>query len=278
MLNPVHFAELNSRAVIALSGAGWAEFLQGLITQDVESLKQGEIRFAALLGPQGRLLYDLFVTASPDGCWIDCATEHRQALMERLFFYRLRARIDIARSDVRVMACWGGGEAPATDWMVDPRLAALGFRGYGAPAPTNAAQVDEDAFERYRLSLGVPGPADWRPDTIYPIEANFDLLSGIDFAKGCFIGQETTSRMKRRSVAKTRMSPIAFQGAPPGFGSEILAGGLRAGQALSGHADLAMAIVRLDRLHLHPFKLADGRPWRPVPPPWLRATIDRDGA
>jgi hypothetical protein len=107
----------------------------------------------------------------------------------------------------------------------------------------------EEDWQAHRLVVGVPDPAADAPsDKIYPIEANFDLLNGIDFQKGCFVGQETTSRMKRRGSIKNRMLPIAFDGPPPPFGAEVLNGELRAGEVLSGRDGGAMAAVRLDRL------------------------------
>ena len=126
------------------------------------------------------------------------------------------------------------------------------------------------AYEAHRLALGVPGPADFGvEDASYPIEADFDLLNGIDFRKGCFVGQETTSRMKRRGTIKSRMVPIAFDGPAPEAGSELLAGALRAGLALSGAEGRGMALVRLDRLKAGPRTLPDGRPWWPEWPRWL---------
>ena len=106
-------------------------------------------------------------------------------------------------------------------------------------------------------------------DTTYPIEADFDLLNGIDFKKGCFVGQETTSRMKRRGAVKSRMAPIVFDGPAPPAGSELLAGDLRAGQVLSGGTGRAMSMLRLDRLAAGPLALADGRAWRPDLPTWI---------
>ncbi|MGI8840172.1 MAG: YgfZ/GcvT domain-containing protein [Caulobacteraceae bacterium] len=261
-------AELPSRAVVALGGADWRAFLQGLITQDVETLAIGEARFAGLLTPQGRLLFDLFVIGGADGCLIDCAADRRDALTQRLGLYRLRAKVDIAASDLTVEALWGPPAAPA-GWSPDPRLTTLGRRGYGAAAPAGATRVDEAAYETRRLALGVPGPADWGAEATYPIEANFDLLNGIDFKKGCFVGQETTSRMKRRGAVKSRMIPIAFDGPPPAHGSELLAGTLRAGVALSGAEGGAMALLRLDRLEAGTLATADGRAWRPMWPDWL---------
>jgi folate-binding protein YgfZ len=261
-------ALLPSRAVIAVGGADWRSFLQGLLTQDVETLRPREARFAALLTPQGRLLYDLFLVGAEEGCLIDCAVEHRPALLQRLKIYRLRAKVDLSPVEAPVAALWGVSEA-AAGWSADPRAPGLGFRGYGVSPPDGAAVADESAYDAYRFALGLPGPADWGHDKSYPIEANFDLLGGIDFRKGCFVGQETTSRMKRRGVIKNRMAPIAFEGPPPASGASLLAGGVRAGQICSGVEEGAMALLRLDRLSEGALTLEDGRPWRVVWPPWM---------
>ena len=268
MTTTLTFAPLPSRAVIAVSGPEWRDYLQGLVTQDVESLSAGEIRFAALLTPQGRLLFDLFLVGTDDGCLIDGAAEHRPALLQRLRMYRLRAKADLTETDTPVAALWGV-EVPPPGWSADPRAPGLGFRGYGLGAPDGATVADEAAYEAHRFSLGLPGPADWGHDKNYPIEADFDLLGGIDFRKGCFVGQETTSRMKRRGTIKSRMAPIGFDGAAPAPGAPLLAGGLRAGQVLSGHDGGAMALLRLDRLAEGPLTLEDGRPCQVLWPDWM---------
>jgi folate-binding protein YgfZ len=255
-------ARLTDRALIAVGGADWRDFLQNLLTQDVGGLAPGEARFAALLTPQGRLLYDLFVVGRDDGCWLDVAAEHRAAITQRLTIYRLRAKVEIAAEDAAVAALFGAAE-PGPGWVRDPRLPALGWRGYGV-----AAEGELAAYDAHRLGLGVPGPADWGSDSTYPIEANFDLLNGIDFQKGCFVGQETTSRMKRRGQVKSRMLPIVFEGAAPAAGSEILAGTLRAGEVLSGIDRRAMALVRLDRIAGAELSV-DGRPVRVERPAWF---------
>ena len=270
MSTPSFVAPLKSRALISLAGPDWRSFLQGLITQDVETLKAGEARFAGLLTPQGRLLFDLFVVGLENGCLIDCAAAARDALIQRLTIYRLRAKVEIAASELAVSALWG---AAAAGWIADPRLPALGWRGYGADAAQGARLVSEADYERHRLALGVPGAADWGSDSAYPIEADFDLLGGIDFKKGCFVGQETTSRMKRRGTIKSRMAPIVFEGAAPEAGSELLAGTLRAGEALSGADGRAMALLRLDRLDAGDLTLADGRAFSVDLPPWLASAI-----
>lgn len=258
-------ATFPDRAVIGLEGPDWRSFLQVLLTQDVASLAPGEIRFGALLSPQGRLLFDLFILGDETGCRLDCAADRRDALIDQLSLYRLRAKVTFTPLNASVGALWGGSAAPP-GWLADPRLAALGFRGYGLAAPSGAVEGD---YEAHRLSLGVPGSADWDVDRTYPIEADFDLLGGVDFRKGCFVGQETTSRMKRRGAIRTRMVPIAFEGPAVPAGSELLAGGLRAGVTASSMPGRAMASVRLDRIQADDRVLPDGRVWRPDLPGWM---------
>jgi folate-binding protein YgfZ len=258
-------AALPSRALIRLGGVDWRDFLQGLISQDVETLAPGEARFAALLTPQGRLLFDLFVVGREDGAWLDVAAPRRDALIQRLTMYRLRAKVEIAIDDTPVLAAWPA--LSGAGWVADPRLPDLGSRGY---AVAETATTDEAAYEAHRLALGVPGEADWGSDKTYPIEANFDLLHGIDFKKGCFVGQETTSRMKRRGAIKTRMLPLTFDGPAPAPGAEVLAGELRAGEVLAGHDGRAMAALRLDRIAT-PLTV-DGRPVHVAWPAWMPAS------
>ncbi|MET0294241.1 MAG: folate-binding protein YgfZ [Phenylobacterium sp.] len=264
--NPL-VAVLESRAVVAVGGPDWRSFLQGLLTQDVETLAPGQLRYGALLTPQGRLLYDLFIVGLEDGCRLDVAAAHRDALVQRLTLYRLRAKVTIAAEATPVMALFGGGYA-GPGWAPDPRLPALGQRGYGAAPPADAIRASEAEYDAHRLALGVPGTADFGTDTAYPIEADFDLLGGIDFKKGCFVGQETTSRMKRRGQVKSRMLPIAFDGPAPPPGTEVLAGTLRAGEVLSGVPGRAMALLRLDRIE-NAALTADGRPVRAEAPAWM---------
>jgi folate-binding protein YgfZ len=307
MSRTLTFATLPSRALIAVSGPDWRDFLQGLITQDVETLTPGEARFGALLTPQGRLLYDLFVVGREDGCWLDVLAEHRGAILQRLSMYRLRAKVELAASDIPVSVCfsqeplplagrgWGGGAGsePGSSQPIpplptlspqgeegfvrDPRLPALGWRGYGAAPPAGAILDGEAARDAAKLALGVPGPADWGADKTFPIEANFDLLNGIDFKKGCFVGQETTSRMKRRGQIKSRMLPIAFVGAAPAPGAEVLAGELRAGVVTSTGAGRGIALLRLDRAEGKSLTV-DGRPVTVERPAWFLEALGEEAA
>lgn len=157
--------------------------------------------------------------------------------------------------------------------MRDGRLLELGWRCYGDFEAT-AAETEREA---QKLRLGVPGPKDWGTDRTYPIEANFDLLNGVDFHKGCFIGQETTSRMKRRGTIKNRMLPIAYDGPAPAFGAEVLAGELRAGEMLSGAEGRGIALVRLDRA-LGAALTVEGRPARVEVPGWMSGAVGEEGA
>ena len=255
-------ARLDSRALIRVSGPDARPFLHNLLTQDVETLAEGDLRFGALLSPPGRLLFDLFLRGETDAVLLDVAADRREVLLQRLATYRLRAQVTIEADDRPVFVSWPD---VADGFTADPRAPGLGGRRYGGDTRTDAAEAD---WQAHRLAAGVPDPAADAPsDKTYPIEADFDLLNGIDFQKGCFVGQETTSRMKRRGSIKTRMLPIAFDGPPPPFGAEVLNGDLRAGEVLSGHDGAAMALLRLDRLE--GALTVEGRPVTVRRPTWM---------
>jgi hypothetical protein len=262
------FADLPSRALVRVVGPDWRVFLQGLISNDVETLEPGAIRFAGLLTPQGRLLFDLFVIGGEEGCLLDVQAARQDELVQRLMIYRLRAKVEIAPEPGGISALWNAAVAPV-GWSPDPRLAELGFRAVDRRPPDGAQTLDEAAYDAFRLELGAPDPArDTLPDKTYPIEADFDLLNGIDFKKGCFVGQETTSRMKRRGGVRSRMLPIVFQGEAPPFGAEVMAGTLRAGEVLSGGDGRAIALLRLDRIEGGDLTV-QGRPVTVQKPAWM---------
>ena len=268
MADTPQLARLHDRALVAVQGPDWRSFLQGLLTQDVETLTVGELRYGALLTPQGRLLFDLFMLGTEAGVLLDVEAARRDAFIQRLSMYRLRAKATVERAEGGVFVLWGAAPAPAP-WIADPRLPALGMRAYAleAPAGLNADAADYDA---HRLELGVPDPArDCAGETTYPIEADLDLLGGIDFKKGCFVGQETTSRMKRRGQIKSRMLPVTFDGPEPAPGAEVLAtGNLRAGEVRSSSPGRAMALLRLDRAEGADLTI-EGRPVKTAAPAWL---------
>lgn len=261
-------ARLDSRALMRVSGPDARPFLHNLLTQDVESLASGELRFGALLSPPGRLLFDLFLWGEADGVLLDVAADRREALGQRLNLYRLRAAVTVEPVDGPVFACW---PQFVTGFAPDPRTPLLGGRHYG-DAVANAA---EEAWDAHRVDLGVPGPADWGSDATYPIEADFDLLHGIDFAKGCFVGQETTSRMKRRGAIRNRMLALDIAGDAAPAGAEVLNGDRRVGQVTSSRPGAAMALLRLDRLDGD--LTVDGRPATVRLPDWAPAAAFNPG-
>jgi folate-binding protein YgfZ len=268
MTDTPSLARLHDRALVAVEGDDWRTFLQGLLTQDIETLAVGELRYGALLTPQGRLLFDLFILGTETGALLDVEAARRDEFIQRLSMYRLRAKATMERAEGGVFVLWDAPAAP-TPWIADPRLAGLGYRAYARDAP--AAQTAEaSAYDAHRLALGVPDPIrDCAGETTYPIEANLDLLNGIDFKKGCYVGQETTSRMKRRGQIKSRMLPLTFDGPEPPPGAEVLAeGSLRAGEVRSVAPGLAMALMRLDRASGADITV-DGRPVNLAPPEWL---------
>ncbi len=234
---------LSDRALVRVTGEDWRGFLQGLLTQDVETIGNGELRYGALLTPQGRLLVDLFILGTDDGVLLDVAVDRREDLIRRLTMYRLRSKVKIEADEAGVFAAFGADPGPG--WAIDPRLPALGWRGYRLTVEDTARR---EAWDAHRIALAVPDMADFGEDATYPIEANLDLLNAIDFKKGCFVGQETTSRMKRRGVVKSRMLPLRFEGPAPAAGAEVLNGELRAGVAASGVQGLALGLMRLDRI------------------------------
>jgi folate-binding protein YgfZ len=256
---------LSDRALITVTGPDWRSFLQGLVSQNVDTLMPGELRYGALLSPQGRILFDLFLMGEEDGCLIDAPAKGRDALIQRLKLYRLRAKVEITPDDRRAVALLDGSGGGG--WLADPRLPALGYRSY-----LQEGSGDLKAHEMRRLALGVPGPTDWGTDRLYALEANLDLLNAIDFHKGCFIGQETASRMKRRGQIKSRTLPVIFEGAAPPPGTEVRAGEHRAGEILSGQEGRALALLRLDRIEGQ-FLTAAGLEVRVDQPSWLPAEI-----
>jgi hypothetical protein len=273
------FAHLTSRALVAVSGADARPWLGNLLSNAVEDLEPGEVRAALLLTPQGKFLFDLFVIA-PDKdepqniLLLDVQADRREELIRRLTMYRLRSKVQVEPVDGAVWAAWGAD--PGEGWTPDPRLSDLGWRGYGREARADAG---EDAYDAHRLALGVPDlRRDGEPDRTFPLEANFDLLNAIDFHKGCYVGQETTSRMKRRSAVKTRMAPIVFDGPAPAPGTTVeTPGGLRAGEVLSGRDGRALAILRLDRAVSGPLVCCGHPVALDIPSWWPEGTLPTPG-
>lgn len=250
-----------TRSVLRVAGADAASFLQGLISNDVIRAQSGSPIYAALLTPQGKYLFDFFVVSSNGSFLIDVDATQKAALAQKFSFYRLRARVEITdESSTMAVACVLGllpQSRPDIIVFADPRDARLGTRLigphdaiHGSLAPLAAMPRDE--FERLRIRLHVPASADFESDKMFLLDMNFDELSGVDFRKGCFVGQEVTARMKHRASARKRFLAVSGPGTSPAIGTPILAGDHAIGELRSSIAGdnsfIAIAQFRLDRL------------------------------
>lgn len=247
------------RAVIAVSGADAAPFLQALVTGDLTpAIEGGAAVFAALLTPQGKILSDFFILPSAEGFLIDCAASEAPALLRRLAMYRLRARVSLAPlPETSVVLLWGGALPREAGIFADPRLAALGGRAVltGERAAIAArlaaagftASTDE-AYHAHRIGLGVPQAGrDFVFGSLFPHDADMDCLNGVAFDKGCYIGQEVVSRMEHRGIARRRTVKAEGDAVLPQTGAEIMAGGRAVGTLGSVSGRSGLAVVRLDR-------------------------------
>ncbi len=237
--------KLDDRAVIALSGEDARTFLQGLISNDVDALTPGKPLYAALLTPQGKILFDFLIADDGVGTLLlDCWAPARELLLKRLKMYRLRAKVEIEpRDDLAIFASWDGSPLPDGAFD-DPRLGALGRR---AIAPN--ADGHSDGYLSHRLSLGVPEGPDFRSDKMFALDVGLDELHAVAFDKGCYVGQELTARMKHRGTARKRLLVVesADQSALL-TGASLTANGYVIGEITSVYDTRGFALIRLDRL------------------------------
>ena len=289
-------ALLPERAVIRISGEDATHFLQGLVTSDVGALTAGEARFAALLTPQGKILFDFLVIAITEddggGFVLDAPRALEGDLAQRLGFYRLRAKVEIARRPDLAVAVVLEGAVPADFGLayLDPRHGALGTRivlpTEGAAAAFRDAGFalgESEEWQKKRIALGVPeGGQDFIYGDTFPHEADMDQLGGVDFQKGCFIGQEVVSRMEHRGAARTRVVPIAYEHGPPIGGVEVKIGERAAGFLGSTANGRGLAKIRLDRveegLAANERLSAGNIPIRLVKPDWAKFPFPGESA
>ncbi|MCJ7528059.1 MAG: folate-binding protein YgfZ [Methyloceanibacter sp.] len=250
-----HVSLLASRSVLRVGGAEARKYLQGLITNDIGKAQGAVAIHAGLLSPQGKILFDFFALGAGDGFLIDVAQEKAAELLKRLVFYRLRAQVEITEEpSLAVAAAWGGTPRLPEGAMLyaDPRLSELGFRIL-VPKGTQAAELGcapapgED-YHAFRISLGVPeGGLDYGFGDAFPHEALFDQLNGVDFKKGCYVGQEVVARMQFRGTARKRIVPVEGETSLPAPGAGIEADGMPIGTIGSVNGASGLALIRLDR-------------------------------
>jgi folate-binding protein YgfZ len=256
-------ALLPERGVVKVAGDDARRLLNGLATNDIGKVKPGAPCFAALLTPQGKIIVDFIVAeAEPGdggGFFLDCPRVLAPTLVEKLKFYKLRAKVTIEdlSEALGVMAVWDG--AGLSDYglsFADPRLPALGTRvllppdlANEAAADLGATLVEPDAYEAHRIALGVPrGGQDFAYGDTFPHEADMDQLAGVDFDKGCYVGQEVVSRVEHRATARSRVVPIAYDEFSPLQGVAVMAGEKQVGMLGSTAKGRGLALLRLDRV------------------------------
>ncbi len=246
-------AMLPDRALLSLAGEAAAGFLDALVSNKVTGLAPGQAVYAALLTPQGKFLHDFFVTPDPaqPGLLLDVAAGRLPDLQRRLTLYRLRTPVAIAAVEgVRCYAVFGGAALPATGiCFADPRLPAMGWRVWlpDHAEPPLPLSDDPAAYDAHRLALGVPdGAHDIEIDKGLLLENHFEALNGVDFRKGCYIGQELTARTKYRGLLKKQLYRVQASQPLPPAGTPIMANGQEVGQLRSNSGSIGLALLRLD--------------------------------
>lgn len=237
------------RAVLRVSGAEARDFLQNLVTNDLAGLDMGPV-YAALLTPQGKYLFDFFLVPDGETILIDVAADRAEALARRLMMYRLRAKVEITEADLAVVL--GIGPVPLVPLaFADPRMAELGWRAYGPDAElilAGMAALDPAALTALRVAHVVPETGvELIPDESYILELGFERLRGVDFRKGCYVGQEVTARMKHKTELRKGLVRVAIRGAAPAPGTEIRAGDKAVGTLLTAVDGAGLAYLRFDR-------------------------------
>ncbi|MFY9756830.1 MAG: folate-binding protein [Pseudolabrys sp.] len=256
-------ALLPDRGVVKVAGDDARGFLNGLVTNDIAKVAPGKPRFAALLTPQGKIIVDFIVAEAPGndggGFFLDCPRALASALVEKLNFYKLRAKVicEDLSNVLGVMAIWDGtAESEYGLSYPDPRLPALGSRIMLPPHLAEEAAADlggmlagADAYEAHRIALGVPrGGLDFIYGDTFSHEADMDQLNGVDFGKGCYIGQEVVSRVEHRASARSRVVPIVYDEFAPSSGLPVMAGDRQIGTLGSTAKGHGLALMRLDRI------------------------------
>ena len=248
-------ALLSDRAVVRVSGPAAGSFLQGLVTNDIDKAKPGGAVHAGLLTPQGKVLFDFFVVPAGEGFLLEIAKAKAAELVQRLGFYRLRAEVEIAEDPALTVAAAWGPAPQLPDGAIayaDPRLPALGQRILLSAGTSlgnlGCTPAGEGEYHAQRIALGVPeGGRDYAFGDAFPHEAMFDQLAGVDFNKGCFVGQEVVSRMEHRGTARKRIVGVEGEGPLPPSGTDITAGGASIGTLSSVSGSSGLALLRLDR-------------------------------
>jgi folate-binding protein YgfZ len=271
---------LPNRGILRLAGPDRVSFLQGLISNDVTTVAASRPAYACLLTPQGKFLHDMFVVADGDSLLIDCEGDRRDDLLRRLKVYRLRSKVEIVdeTGSFAVLALPDGADVDGVAAFGDPRTDALGARAL--VAPERAGAIDDSggeafvAYDRLRIAAAIPdGSRDMEVGKAILLENNIDLLNGIAWRKGCYIGQELTARTHYRGLIKKRLIPVRIDGRAPEAGTPLMENGVEIGEMRSSSGDLGLALLRLDVVRQGRPLHVEGATLLPEPPAWLAAAI-----
>lgn len=282
-----------NRGIVRVSGPDSRTFLQGLISNDVTRADGTQAVYAALLTPQGKYLFDFFIVAHDGALLLDCLAEDIDALVKRLSMFKLRSKVELAdaRHDFSIFAFFGDdttaqlelgdGQRVGTNGIVfypDPRLAKAGARAI-VPVAVDVStlggdETSEDEYQRHRIGLGLPeAPLDLQKDKSILLEAGFDELAGVDWKKGCYMGQELTARTKYRGLIKKRLVPVRITGGAGVPGTDIMCDGKTVGDLRSVAGDLGMAMLRLDAIRGGAALDVGGATANPLLPDWFELPI-----
>ncbi|MEM7620095.1 MAG: folate-binding protein [Pseudomonadota bacterium] len=293
-----HIAHLTDRKILKLSGPDAEHFLQGLITNDIAKITKNSAKptaiFAGLLTPQGKILFDFFIAPCMDGFFLDVPAKQTHNILKRLRFYKLRANLNIEDTSedfdvVYLSSNETNADLPSGTIYADPRLgnSDLGWRGVitrnELQALLNNAEYENLHLSNYhalRIQLTVPeGELDYLYGQAFAFDACYDLLNGIDFGKGCYVGQEVVSRMHHRGTARKRIAKV-ISSTPLTPGSDIEADGRVIGRMGSFHEGVGIAIVRLDKAakaikENSPILVSD-TPVQLSPPEWANYSLSEN--
>ncbi|TAJ37113.1 MAG: folate-binding protein [Reyranella sp.] len=285
-MTALQFSLLPHRSVIAVGGADRVEFLQGLISNDTTKVAPGHAVWAALLTPQGRFLNDMFVAdGGDDTLLLETERERAPALAKKLTLYKLRSKVTVEdrSATMEVAAVFGAGAEKLLPIegaiaFVDPRLPGLGVRALAPVGTASAllqargiAEASLEAYDALRLESGVPdGSRDLRIEKALLLENGFDELNGVDWKKGCYMGQELTARTKYRALVRKRLFPVSVEGALPAPGTSIHLDGQEVGELRSGSGRRALALLQTEAARGPGPLIAGGVQLIPTIPPWMR--------
>lgn len=286
------FSLLPHRSVIAVSGPDRVEFLQGLISNDTTRVSSRLAVWAALLTPQGRFQNDMFVAdGGNDTLFLETERDRAAALARKLSLYKLRSRVAVEDrgAALEVAVAFGEGAVKALDLdgavsFVDPRLDVLGVRVIAATGQIREllgsrgfAEAPFADYETLRLALGIPdGSRDLQVDKALLLENGFDELNGVDWKKGCYMGQELTARTKYRALIRKRLFPVKIEGALPDPGAPVLLDGQEVGEVRSGVGDRALALLKVEAARGGRALFAGDAQVTPEIPHWMRLPATTD--